>query len=142
MTNEVGRPTAFTEATKKMIIECFKDNLSLTGTCKAVGISTAGWYLWKKKAEIEKDPEYIEFFKLVDFTQAMAEKKLVQEISKDNSWQAKHAILKRRYHQEWGDKQEIDMTAKATVKHDFTGLTLEEKKQLLDKIVKEEKEDE
>ena len=129
-----------TEDIYRKVNACLKTCMSINGTCKYVGISRATWYLWKQKAEKNKEQVYVEFFKMVEQALGYAEFRLLVEIQKDTSWQAKHSILKRRFNKDWGDKQEVELKAKSTVSHNFTGMSLEEKKKLLIEIVKAEKE--
>ena len=112
-----GRPEELTDELTEDARKYLIASVSIEGVCRLIGIARSTWYLWKKKADAARgkqgdkwknDQKYVAFFKMVDKALGQAEAKLVLDIQKDNSWQAKHAILKRRFNSEWGELQRIE----------------------------------
>ena len=138
-----GQPEILTDEMHEKAKKCLVASLSIKGTCRVIGIARSTWYGWKKRAENPKskdDEKYIKFFKMVHTSLGDAELKLVLDIQADTTWQSKHTILKRRFNSDWGEKQEVNINQNDVVKHDFSGLSFKEKKELIKQLVLEEKE--
>lgn len=107
--NKIGRPELLTPELKKKAEQCLKIGLSVQGVCRVIGIRRSTWYLWKVKAERENEALYVDFFEMVEEALGFAEMKLLAEIQKDKSWQSKHTILKRRFQDDWAEKNALEI---------------------------------
>lgn len=112
MAEKMGRPTELKNDMFDTAKKCIVWGQSIKGTCKMLGIARSTWYQWKKRAEKknpkEDDKIYIDFFEMVNKSLAQCELNLIIKIQKDSSWQSSHALLKRRFYEDWGDKQAVE----------------------------------
>ncbi len=148
-----GPPEILTDEMKEKVKKCLTASLSIQGTCRVIGISKSTWYLWKSKADAyndkklnrrkvdDNDLKYVEFFDMVHSALGDAELKLVLDIQSDKSWQSKHTILKRRFNNDWGEKQELNINQNSTVNHDFSSLSDDQIEEQLKRIAENKNDD-
>ena len=93
--------------------------------CAVAGVTERVFYYWKKRAEKTADKLesgeltdakaseciYFQFFQSLKEAEAKAKLSLLSKIKTDPSWQSKAWILERRYPDEWGRREKIDLTA-------------------------------
>tara|TARA_Y100000592_G_scaffold9199_2_gene12857 strand:+ start:2846 stop:3253 length:408 start_codon:yes stop_codon:yes gene_type:complete len=80
-----------------------KAGITIVAICGEVGISEKTFYNWKEK--------YEEFRILVDSTRAPFERRMLDYIEKKafEDWRAAKFLLERRYPNEWGMNQKLDL---------------------------------
>lgn len=79
---------------------------------QASGICEDTYYNWMQRGEEEKTGPYAEFLEYIKECQAAgveANLKLIKRASNAGSWQASAWILERRYPEEFGRREKIDM---------------------------------
>lgn len=83
-------------------------SLPIVEACIANGVARSTFYDWKRRGETGGEP-YKKFFEAVEIAQARAIRRLTEKaLSKDESRGATF-LLERRFRNEYGAKQEIDM---------------------------------
>ena len=106
------------------------DNITLGMPLKfaaeAAGITEVTFYNWLKRGEAESKGQFFEFAEHIKACKAKAVQlhlKLITKAATDGSWQASAWILERRYPEEFGRREKIDMKAEldATIKGELDG---------------------
>ena len=98
--NGVGRPTKFTSEIKAKLIYAIEKGAPYELACNYARIDYTTVLNWKKKADIEKEPEYIEFFKDLREAEGKISLKWLDVLDKamdDGTWQAAAWKLERRH---------------------------------------------
>ena len=94
-----------TRADREELLTNLREGMSIQAACALSGISRATYYMW-----MEKDEEWAEE---VEFAKRFAEPVLLSRIkscaAERGEWRAYAWILERRWPQEWGPKQEIEI---------------------------------
>lgn len=96
-----GRPTKFTPENKEKLLIALRKGAPYELACNYAGLCYNTFLNWKKKADEENIPEYIEFFK--DLKEAEGHTALIwlDKIDKamnDGAWQAAAWKLERRHY--------------------------------------------
>ena len=117
--------------------------VSYKSACEYAGYSESSFYEWKQKAEGKYSAHdnydrevYAEFMDTVKRTEQSGKISLLTMINKDETWQSKAWILERRFPEEFGRIDRMEVTGKdgGVIKQESvnynTELTLEEAKQL------------
>ena len=111
----MGRNTIITDKLKETVSQCISSSLSVSGTCRVAGISSSAWYQWKlwseayqKKTKKQKEKDLIgkecyDFFQVVEEALGKAELKLILDIQKEATAETKLKVLRRRFHDDWGE---------------------------------------
>ncbi len=82
-----------------------QSHTSIVVTCDLVGISQETFFKWLREGDVANSGLKAEFAETVKKARAMSRVVLVNQISKDPSWQAKAWILERQYPKEFGRRQ-------------------------------------
>ncbi len=94
-----------TREDREELLTNLREGMSIQAACALSGISRATYYMW-----MEKDEEWAEE---VEFAKRFAEPVLLSRIkscaAERGEWRAYAWILERRWPQEWGPKQEIEI---------------------------------
>lgn len=101
------RKTKLTPELISQIETSLQSHTSVVTTCDLVGISQETYYRWLREGEAAKQGLKAEFYDTVKRATAMSKVILVNQISKDPSWQAKAWILERQFPKEFGRRQLI-----------------------------------
>ena len=101
------RPTKLTPEMSQQIETALQSHVSIKATCDLVGLSEDCFYRWMREGEAASAGPKRKFYEMVKKARAMSRVVLVNQISKDPSWQAKAWILERQYPQEFGRRQLI-----------------------------------
>jgi hypothetical protein len=84
-----------------------QSHTSINATCDLVGITRETFFKWMREGESAKGGIKADFTDTVKKARAMSRVMLVNQISKDPSWQAKAWILERQFPEEFGRRQLI-----------------------------------
>lgn len=108
--NPVGRPTKFTPEIKEKILVAIRKGAPYELACNYARIDYTTMLNWKKKAEIELDPEYIEFFR--DLKEAEGHTSLIwldviDKAMKEGQWTAAAWKLERRHYKHFSNQAGI-----------------------------------
>jgi hypothetical protein len=94
-----------TREDREELLTNLREGMSIQAACALSGISRATYYMW-----LDKDEEWAEE---VEFAKRFAEPVLLSRIkscaAERGEWRAYAWILERRWPQEWGPKQEIEI---------------------------------
>ena len=94
-----------TREDREELLTNLREGMSIQAACALSGISRATYYMW-----MEKDEEWAEE---VEFAKRFAEPVLLSRIkscaAERGEWRAYAWILERRWPNEWGPKQEIEI---------------------------------
>lgn len=117
---KLGRPTKLTKRLKDSLFKALKDGVSYETACEFAGIWPSTFYKWISEGERDKEnnfkTEFSEFSEDIKKVNATVEIDLIQQVSKDKSWQSKAWILERRFPDKWGRKERVE----GEIKHDHT----------------------
>jgi len=115
-----GAPTKFTVETKKKILEGIEEGMSITAACPLAGISPETMYGWKRKAEIDKRPEFIRFFGKIREIEAILQKQILEDWKShmSTSPSACRDFLERRFKADWAPEKKV--TLDGNVAQDIT----------------------
>lgn len=97
---KMGRPTKFTEEIKEKLISAIKKGAPYEIACNASGIDYVTLLNWRAKAENEKLPDYIDFFKQLKEAEGHTALRWLDIIDKamaDGQWTAASWKLERRH---------------------------------------------
>ena len=95
-----GQPTKFVPERKEKIIEALRKGAPYELACNYAGICYVTFMNWRNKAEIDKIPEYVEFFrelKEVEGETALRWLAVIDKAMDDDQWTAASWKLERRY---------------------------------------------
>jgi transposase len=93
--------------------------MPLKFAAEAAGITEQTFYNWLKKGETETKGQFYEFAEHVKACKAKAVQlhlKLITKAATEGTWQASAWILERRFPEEFGRREKIDMKAEVTDK--------------------------
>lgn len=88
--------------------------MPLKFAAEAAGITEVTFYNWLKRGEAESKGQFYEFAEHVKACKAKAVQlhlKLITKAATDGSWQASAWILERRYPEEFGRKDRLELDA-------------------------------
>lgn len=88
--------------------------MPLKFAAEAAGITEVTFYNWLKRGEAESKGQFFEFAEHVKACKAKAVQlhlKLITKAATDGSWQASAWILERRYPEEFGRKDRLELDA-------------------------------
>ncbi|MDV6237532.1 hypothetical protein CH379_018015 [Leptospira ellisii] len=112
MPKHSGRPSKLTKAVKEKFFAAISNGHTYESSCALAGISERAFYQWKAKgtdASEKRNSEYVQFVQELAEKEALAKIKLLSDIQKSDSWQAKAWILERRWPEEWGRKDKVSI---------------------------------
>ena len=99
---------------KKQIGDNITLGMPLKFAAEAAGISEVTFYNWMNRGESESKGQFYEFAEHVKACKAKAVQlhlKLITKAATDGSWQASAWILERRYPEEFGRKDRLELDA-------------------------------
>lgn len=102
---ERGRPTKFTEGTRKKILNGIAMGATYELAAQYGGVAYNTFNEWMKKGEAEEDGEYRDFYEAIKQAEGKAAVGWLAKIEKaasDGSWQAAAWKIERRYPKEYG----------------------------------------
>lgn len=100
--------------------------MSLKNSALAAGISESTFYDWLSKGEQTARGKYAEFSEYITESKAIAEQLQVQIIHKaadGGDWKAAQFILERRFPDEWGRIDKLDISGKMKTEVDHGPLS-------------------
>ena len=108
----IGRPTKCNPKTIARIAKVLALGGTINSACRAGGIDTATYYSWLRRGEEGEDP-FVGFLSAVKESQAVAEHKALSIINEAmlDHWQAAAWLLERRYPDDYGRRQRMDIGA-------------------------------
>ena len=108
----MGRPTKLTEEVQAAIVESIKRGCTFKAAALAAGIAEGTFFKWMKRGEQAKKGRFFEFRQAIKKAEAEAVSFAVscifQQVKKGN-WQAAAWWLERRYPEDWGKKERVEM---------------------------------
>lgn len=117
---QAGRRPKLTDELEQKFLSHLANHHYLKTACSLVGIGERTYHLWREKGEGKKDaegnwilhpkPRYKLFIERVRETLAMSEVTLVENVVKKGGWKGSMEILKRRHHENWGDRHRMAVT--------------------------------
>lgn len=112
MPKHSGRPSKLSEKVKEKFFAAISNGHTYESSCALAGISERAFYQWKAKGtdnNEKRNSEYVQFVQELAEKEALAKIKLLSDIQKSDSWQAKAWILERRWPEEWGRKDKVSV---------------------------------
>ncbi len=113
MSNKVGRPTDFCKETCDKILVAIRKGAPYEIASNYAGICYNTLNNWKKKADDEQIPEYVEFFRLLKEAEGHTALIWLDKIDKamnEGAWQAAAWKLERRHYKHFSNNAPlIDM---------------------------------
>lgn len=108
----IGRPTKCTPKAIARIAKVLALGGTINSACRAGGIDTASYYSWLRRGEEGEEP-FVGFLHAVKESQAVAEHKALSVINEAmlDQWQAAAWLLERRYPDDYGRRQRMDIGA-------------------------------
>ena len=100
-----GAPSKFTDSRMNRFLEAYAACAPIRTCCEYAGISVSTYYNWLSKGELN-EPGYVEFLESVRKLDLQVQIRLLQDIEKSSSWQAKAWILKNRWPDRYSDRSE------------------------------------
>lgn len=105
-----GQPTKFTQENKKRLIDAILKGAPYEMACNSAGICYNTFLNWRKKADIEELPEYIDFFR--DLKEAEGQTALmwlakIDKAMEEGAWQAAAWKLERRHYKHFSSQAGI-----------------------------------
>ncbi len=109
MPNPVGQPTKFTEETKEKLLVAIRKGAPFEIACDYAGITTSCLSLWRKKAQDEQIPEYVEFFDKLKEAKGHTALRWLDVLDKAmvDSWQPAAWKLERRYYKHFSNNAQM-----------------------------------
>jgi len=112
---KAGRKTKLTPTLCDQLCKHIENGNYAKTACLLVGISEETYYKWKKKGEESKSGKYVEFLESIKKAEKKADAKLVSIILAASekhpmNWTAAAWLLERRNPEEWGNREELDIT--------------------------------
>lgn len=111
-----GRPMKLTQKLIKEAYEYLKLGNSERTTAQAIGISWQTWENWKNRGEQDREAGKKSIFStfLTTIKKAQAEAiarnvLVIEKAAREGTWQAAAWWLERRYPEEWGKREKIDL---------------------------------
>lgn len=109
-TSGVAHPQKLTRTVCDKICEGVLKGNYITTVCRSVGISSATYYIWKKKGEKGIEP-YKEFYERVTEAEAQAEMDILNVIYTSaidqGNWLSSAWILERKYPDRFGKREKM-----------------------------------
>ena len=107
----MARPTKFTTTTKRRLYKALRLGATRTHSAVYAGISYELFRQWMRKGEDGQAP-FVGFVVAVKRAEAEACMRALENISRagEKTWQASAWWLERRYPQEWGRQQRVEVT--------------------------------
>jgi hypothetical protein len=104
-------PYMMTPEVTRIVMNAVELGVTRVRACALAGVQKPTYADWKQKASSQLEP-YASFFALFELAEARTEAALVhawRQHARDG-WQASDAFLKKRFRNEWGDKQVVSLT--------------------------------
>lgn len=92
-----GRPTKYTPATVKRIVDAIRVGATFEMACAYGGISHETFCEWRRKY-----PEFLEAVKAAEGAGVVTWLAVIEQAAKDGAWQAAAWKLERKYPQQYG----------------------------------------
>lgn len=97
------------------VMQGIENGMSRKGACALVGITQATFARYKRLSDEEEPQEpFASFMQLLEMAEARSEAVLVGRWQRHTagSWQASKALLEKRFRNEWGDRQQVELNLK------------------------------
>ena len=110
----MARPTKLTPELQETICDIISKGNSITTACQSVGIAETTFRVWKEKGDKEPDSVHGEFLQAMHKAESDAKQELLQYVkdAAPHSWQASMTILERRWPNEFGRRDRMEVHAK------------------------------
>jgi len=79
-----------------------------------LGVSKAAWYRWLQEGEVAKSGlkrDFVDAIKRAEKEAIIKNVAVIQKAAEDGNWQAAAWWLERKYFQDWGRKEKVDLAA-------------------------------
>lgn len=114
--NPDGRPTKFTPEVKEKLLTAIRKGAPYELACNYARIDFSTLCNWRKKADVEKLPDYIQFFEDLKEAEGVTSLVWLDKIDKamnEGAWQAAAWKLERRHHKHFsGQAALLEMNAR------------------------------
>ena len=110
----MARPTKLTPELQGKICEILSKGNSITTACQSVGISDTTFRRWKEQGDKEPDSVHGEFVEAMQKAESDAKQALLAHVqdAAPQHWQAAMTILERRWPNEFGRRDRMEVHAK------------------------------
>lgn len=110
-----GRPTSLTPEIHRKVVHAVQVGMCIEAAAALVGVNKTTIYDWMRRGARDRSGPFHEFSR--DLTQALAECQYLalsrlHRLMQDGSFQAVSWFLERRFPQEWGRRQAVELTGK------------------------------
>ena len=106
-----GRKLSITPKITQIVKEALEDGQTIKTACQMSGICVSTFYQWMDKGE-EGREEYVEFMETVKRAEPVIKKVLLDKIKNAEQWQAAAWILERRFSDEWGKTDRLEISGR------------------------------
>ena len=110
----MGRKSKLTEELIQKAYKFIQAGNHQVHVAQLLGIDKSTWFRWLQKGERQQSGMYRAFFDAVKKAEAEAIARnvtLIQKAAQDGSWQAAAWWLERKYPEEWGRKDRLNLGA-------------------------------
>ncbi len=79
-----------------------------------LGVSKAAWYRWLQEGEVAKSGlkrDFVDAIKKAEKEAIIKNVAVIQKAAEEGNWQAAAWWLERKYFQDWGRKEKVDLAA-------------------------------
>ena len=106
-----GRPSSLTPEVKDRLIQSVSTGNYYEQACQYAGISYRTFRNWMVQGEAAQSGQYFQFFQDIKKAEAQAEITAVAywRSQMPTSWQAARDFLSRRYHERWGQVDQLNI---------------------------------
>lgn len=111
---------------KNKIGRSIEKGMSIKNAVKIAGIHESTYYDWMHKGEAATSGQYSEFYKYIEMCKAKSEEKLITVITDaadKGDWKPAAWILERRFPDQWGKIDRLDISGKLKTEDETGPLT-------------------
>ena len=137
--------TKLNEEVVLKMIECGMHLYTIEQSCRICDITTKTYYAWMKKARLEieefdevRTPLLKRFYNAHEKGRTMVLEKISEKVINDSMVDSDLGLkVLERHLDQWSNKTKstLDIKSDAVVRHDFTGLSAEEKREMIKQII-------
>ena len=112
--NKMARRTKLSEELIKEAYELVASGNYIKDVYPILGIGEVTWYRWLREGEIAKSGLKRQFWQAIKKAEKEAIIKnvaVIQKAAEEGNWQAAAWWLERRYYEDWGRKEKVDLAA-------------------------------
>lgn len=109
----MGRPTKFTPAVRRRILRAISVGLTNAKAARCAGISETVLYEWLKYGDEHPRSDYAKFAEQLHRARAHCEERLADLLIRKHAPVSERAViaaLERRFHEDWGRKDNLEVS--------------------------------